>query len=83
MHLAFEQLIPRFRETTMPQLKKLRRSMEGKIIAGVCAGIAEWLGWKPGTVRIIFVVGSFVPIIPGFIVYVILWAILPADQRRP
>ena len=64
----------------MPQMKKLRRSTKGKIIAGVCAGLAEWLGWKPVTVRVLFVVGSFVPIIPGFIVYVILWAILPADQ---
>lgn len=67
----------------MPESKKLRRSVEGKIIAGVCAGLAEWLGWKPATVRIIFVVGSFVPIIPGFIVYLILWAILPADHKRP
>ena len=66
----------------MPQLKKLRRSMEGKIIAGVCAGIAEWLGWKPITVRVLFVVGSFVPVIPGFLVYLLLWAILPTNHRR-
>lgn len=66
----------------MPESKKLRRCMEGKIIAGVCAGIAEWLGWKPGTVRVLFVVGSFVPIIPGFVIYLILWAIVPADHQR-
>ena len=67
----------------MPVSKKLRRSVEGKIIAGVCAGLAEWLGWKPGTVRIIFVVGSFVPIIPGFIVYLILWAMIPTEHKHP
>lgn len=66
----------------MPELKKLRRSMKGKIIAGVCAGLAEWLGWNPGIVRILFVVGSFIPIIPGFVVYVILWAIVPANHQR-
>ena len=66
----------------MPESKKLRRFMEGKIIAGVCAGIAEWLGWKPGTVRVLFVVGSFVPIIPGFVVYLILWAIVPVNHQR-
>ena len=56
--------------------------MQGKIIAGVCAGIAEWLGWSPGIVRILFVVGSFVPIIPVFVVYLILWAIVPANHQR-
>lgn len=66
----------------MPQLKDLKRSTNHKIIAGVCGGIAEWLDWKPGTVRIIFVVGSILPIIPGFVVYVILWAILPPKNRQ-
>jgi len=42
-------------------------------------GIAEWLGWKASTVRILFVVGSFVPVIPGFVVYVILWVTVPAN----
>jgi phage shock protein C len=61
----------------MPRLKDLRRSTDNKVIAGVCGGLAEWLGWKPSTVRILFVVGSFLPVIPGFLVYVILWAFVP------
>ena len=61
----------------MPLLKDLRRSTENKVIAGVCAGLAEWLGWKASTVRILFVVGSFLPVIPGFVVYLILWVIVP------
>ena len=64
----------------MPQMKNLRRSTDAKIIAGVCAGIADWLGWKVSTVRILFVVGSFVPVIPGFLVYVILWMIVPVKH---
>jgi phage shock protein C len=63
----------------MPRLRKLRRSSNHKLIAGVCAGIADWLQWKPITVRVLFVIGSFVPIIPGFVVYLILWVILPQD----
>lgn len=47
--------------------------------AGACAGIARWLGWNATLVRILFIVGSFVPIIPGFLVYAILWGILPQD----
>ena len=64
----------------MSQFKNLRRSTNDKIIAGVCAGIARWLGWKPVTVRILFVVGSVLPIIPGFLVYIILWAIVPEER---
>ncbi|MBI4548472.1 MAG: PspC domain-containing protein [Ignavibacteriae bacterium] len=66
----------------MPQLRELRRLREGRIIAGVCAGIARWLGWNPTTVRILFVVGSFLPIIPGFLVYLVLWLVLPLDDRQ-
>jgi phage shock protein C len=66
----------------MPHLRDLKRSMDHKVIGGVCAGIAEWLEWKASTVRILFVVGSFVPIIPGFVVYLILWAILPKKLRQ-
>lgn len=61
----------------MPQLKKLRLSTNNKIIAGVCSGIATWLGWEASTVRLLFIVGSFIPIIPGFVVYLILWALVP------
>jgi phage shock protein C len=64
----------------MPRFVELRRSTENKIIGGVCAGIAQWLGWKATTVRILFMVGSFVPIIPGFVVYLILWIILPKES---
>lgn len=65
----------------MPHLRDLRRSTDDKLIAGVCCGIAEWLGWNASVVRILFVVGSFLPIIPGFVVYLILWALLPARRE--
>jgi len=61
----------------MPQLKDLRRSTNNKIIAGVCAGLADWLGWNVTTMRILFVVGSVLPIVPGFLVYAFLWVVVP------
>ena len=70
------------RMESMPELRNLRRSTAERLIGGVCAGIAEWLGWKTSTVRVLFVLGSFVPIIPGFVVYVILWAIVPARHQQ-
>ncbi len=58
-----------------------RRSQRHRIIAGVCGGIAEALGWSPLLVRMLFVVGSFFPILPGFIVYLVLWVLVPKTPR--
>jgi phage shock protein PspC (stress-responsive transcriptional regulator) len=61
----------------MPATGPLRRSTHNRIIAGVCAGIAEWRGWRPIWVRVAFVVGSLLPIVPGFVVYLVLWLLVP------
>lgn len=57
---------------------QLRRSQKHKMIAGVCGGIAEWLGWSPNAVRILYVVISVLSVaFPGIIVYLVLWAVMP------
>ncbi|PKP11657.1 MAG: stress-responsive transcriptional regulator [Bacteroidetes bacterium HGW-Bacteroidetes-4] len=49
-----------------------------KIIAGVCAGLAEWLGWDITTVRILYVLLSILSAgFPGILVYIILWIVMP------
>lgn len=60
----------------------LRRRPNGKWIGGVCTGIAEWLGWDVTLIRIVFVVGSVIPIIPGFVVYAILWLLVPMAKTQ-
>lgn len=56
----------------------LQRSERNKMIAGVCGGIAEWLGWDVTLVRIVYVFGSiFSAAFPGIIAYLILWALMP------
>ncbi len=56
----------------------LRRSRKNKLIAGVCGGIAEWLGWSPMAVRVLYVVVSILSVaFPGAIVYVVLWIVMP------
>ena len=60
----------------------LYRSQRYRMIAGVCGGLAEWLGWSPTWVRVLYVVGSVVSIaFPGIIVYIILWIVMPNDPR--
>ena len=56
----------------------LYRSRRHRMIAGVCGGLAEWLGWSPTWVRILFVLISILSVaFPGIIVYVILWIVMP------
>jgi phage shock protein PspC (stress-responsive transcriptional regulator) len=57
--------------------RKLRRS-RNRVIAGVCGGIAEWLGWDPTLVRVLYVVVSILSAaFPGTLVYILLWIIRP------
>ena len=56
----------------------LQRSRDQRIIAGVCGGLAEWLGWSAGSVRLLFVLVSILSAaFPGILVYLILWIVMP------
>jgi phage shock protein PspC (stress-responsive transcriptional regulator) len=60
--------------------RRLRKSND-KIIAGVCGGIAEWLGWDKTLVRFLYVMISIVSIaFPGILVYLLLWVIMPKAE---
>jgi phage shock protein PspC (stress-responsive transcriptional regulator) len=44
----------------------------------VCGGIAEYLGWDPGLVRVAYVVLSIASAaFPGILVYLVLWVVMP------
>lgn len=59
---------------------RLHRSVNDRVVAGVCGGIAQWLGWDISLVRILYVLISlFSAAFPGIIVYLILWVIMPED----
>jgi phage shock protein PspC (stress-responsive transcriptional regulator) len=62
-------------------MNTLRRPLNGRIIAGVCAGIAERFGWNPWTVRILFLLSCLLPG-PQFIAYIVMWILIPAEQLR-
>jgi phage shock protein PspC (stress-responsive transcriptional regulator) len=54
------------------------RSRDDRLIAGVCGGLAEWLGWDPTLVRVLFVLVSVLSAaFPGVLVYVVLWVLMP------
>ncbi len=61
---------------------RLHRSRSNRMIAGVCGGLAEWLGWDPTLVRILYVVVSVVSAaFPGLLVYLVLWLVMPERQN--
>jgi len=60
--------------------KPLRRSRRNRMIAGVCGGIAEWLGWDATLVRVLYVVVSILSVaFPGILVYIVLWVLMPQE----
>lgn len=64
----------------------LQRSRENRKIAGVCGGLAEWLGWDPTVVRVLYIIVSICSAaFPGILVYLVLWLVMPKapPPRRP
>jgi len=57
--------------------KKLKRS-DNKMLSGVCGGIAEYFGWDPTLVRLVyFLLSIFSAGFPGLLAYIVLWIIMP------
>jgi phage shock protein PspC (stress-responsive transcriptional regulator) len=66
-----------------PSNMGLLLSNRHRIIAGVCGGIADWLGWSPTWVRILYVLASVLSVgFPGILVYIILWVLMPRAGRE-
>lgn len=56
----------------------LQRSRKNSQLAGVCGGLAEFLGWDPTATRVAFVLVSILSAaFPGIIVYILLWILMP------
>lgn len=61
--------------------RPLRRSVADRKIAGVCGGIGDYLGLDATAVRVAYVLLSiFSAAFPGFIVYIILWMLIPERE---
>jgi phage shock protein PspC (stress-responsive transcriptional regulator) len=59
----------------------LVRPREGRVLAGVCAGLARRFGLDPWLTRLLFVLVLLV--IPGsqLLIYPLLWVLIPAEQH--
>lgn len=61
---------------TQTTTTSLYRPRQGRMIAGVCAGLAQRFGMSTGTVRLLTVLSCLLPG-PQFVAYLILWIMLP------
>ncbi|MGI0150097.1 MAG: PspC domain-containing protein [Thermoplasmata archaeon] len=62
------------------EARRLRRS-RNPVIAGVCGGIADWLGWPASRVRITYVIVSILSAaFPGTLAYLVLWFLMPGPE---
>ena len=62
--------------------RTLYRSRTDRMLGGVCGGIAQWLGWSPLKVRILYLILGALPVFAGIPIYVVLWLLVPQEPRR-
>ncbi|MGW1344655.1 PspC domain-containing protein [Kribbella sp. NPDC002412] len=57
----------------------LVRPSHGRMIGGVCAGLARRFGISANTMRLIFVVSCLLPG-PQVLIYLVLWILMPSER---
>ena len=62
--------------------KKLRRSRNKRIVAGVCGGLSNFYGISVFWFRLAFFILLIPGGLPGLIPYGVLWLVIPRETRR-
>lgn len=60
-------------------MMSLVRPVNGRVIAGVCAGLARRFNLSPALVRVLFVLSVFLPG-PQVVIYIALWILMPSER---
>jgi len=63
----------------MSENRRIHRSRDEQMIAGVCGGLAEWLDLDPSIVRLIFVLMALA-FGHGILVYLVLALVMPLES---
>jgi phage shock protein C len=61
----------------------LCRSNDDYQVAGVCGGLAEYLGWDSGRLRIVWVLATIFTAFAGVVIYLALWFLMPKAPPKP
>jgi phage shock protein C len=60
--------------------RTLFRPKHGRVLGGVCAGLADYLGWSRGLVRVLSVASVLIPG-PQVLAYIVLWILMPDEDK--
>lgn len=60
-----------------PRTKQLARRRDDRMIAGVCSGVAAYLGVDPTLVRLLAVLAGLFTFGTAVVAYVVAWALMP------
>ena len=59
----------------------LRRSRSNRMVAGVVAGLADYVGIDVTLARVLYVIAAVISAaFPGLLVYLVLWAVVPEGE---
>ncbi|MDQ2584435.1 PspC domain-containing protein [Saccharothrix yanglingensis] len=61
------------------KVKKLRRSRDDRMVAGVCGGLSKLLGVDAALLRILLVAGTLFGFGTGAILYLAAWVLVPEE----
>ena len=64
------------------ETKVLVRSRKGRMVAGVCAGLAEYFGIDVTLARVIVAVIAVITGGAGILAYLVAWAIIPEEGEK-
>jgi phage shock protein C len=62
--------------------KVLVRSRKGRMVAGICAGVAEYFSLDVTLVRVIVAVIAVITGGAGVLAYLVAWAIIPEEGEK-
>ena len=62
--------------------KKLRRPRTGRMLAGVCAGIANYFALDPTVIHVVYTLATVFTAFSGVIIYFLLMLIIPEEENR-
>jgi len=63
-------------------LNMLYRHPSNRMVAGVCSGIADYIGWDPVLVRVLWVIATVMTNGAGILAYLALALVLPVGTKR-
>jgi len=62
-----------------PESRKLYRSRNSRMIAGVCAGLGEFFGIDPTVVRLLFAAGALLGFGSFILIYLVIFIVVPEE----